>query len=71
VQNLPFILAALACPIAMGLMMFFMMRPGSKQPEPGPQPGARQDEIAELRAEVARLRSEHESSPEHTPRVGR
>jgi hypothetical protein len=56
-NNLPVILAALACPLGMGAMMFFMMRPGSKQQPANPQ---QDKEIAQLREQVAQLRAEQE-----------
>ena len=50
-------LAILACPVGMGLMMWFMMR-GSKQPaspeSPPPDAGA---ELARLRAEIDQLQA--------------
>ena len=49
-------LALLACPVGMGLMMWFMMR-GAKQPRK--RAGA-PDELLVLRAEHARLQSEVE-----------
>lgn len=63
-ENLPFILAALACPIGMGLMMYFMMRPGAKK-QAGP-PDATGQEIAKLRAEVARLREQADDQTDRT-----
>lgn len=63
-QNLPFILAALACPLGMGAMMFFMMRPGKQQNQPG---GRQQDqEIAQLRAQVAELREQQRQTSDET-----
>jgi len=49
-------LLLLACPIGMGLMMWYMMR-GNQNPAPT-HPAETQDEIARLRAEVALLRAE-------------
>ncbi|MGH3468237.1 MAG: hypothetical protein ACRDQF_10960 [Thermocrispum sp.] len=50
-----YVLALLACPIGMGLMMWMMMRGGSRQ-DPPQQPG--QDaEIAGLREELDQLRA--------------
>lgn len=52
-------LALLACPVGMGLMMWFMMR-GSKgtsaQPDPTDEAGPA--ELAKLRAEVDQLRGQ-------------
>ena len=47
-------LALLACPVGMGLMMWFMMR-GNKH-EAHPNDAAR-DEVTRLRAEVDQLRA--------------
>ena len=60
-------LAVLACPVGMGLMMWFMMR-GGKQSGPSVpaersvQPTAGEAEVAALRAEVDQLRAEHRDS---------
>lgn len=45
----------LACPVGMGLMMYFMMR-GTKQGTPA-QPPTTSAELAQLRAEVDQLRA--------------
>jgi hypothetical protein len=50
-QYLPY-LVVLACPVGMGLMMWFMMR-GQRGAAPSPDQAA---EIARLRAEIASLR---------------
>ena len=49
----------LACPIGMGLMMWFMTRGGHKQDSSAPVDAG---ELARLRAEVATLRAQHEAS---------
>lgn len=59
-MNAIYLLAVLACPLGMGLMMWFMMRrPGGGQAPPSrPVPPSAQDqEIAALRAEVDQLRA--------------
>lgn len=53
-------LALLACPVGMGLMMWFMMR-GGKQTVPT-QPSASDAEFVALRAEVDQLRTEQRDS---------
>lgn len=53
-MNWLYVLPVLACPLAMGLMMWLMMRPA--QPPNRELDSAPQQEMAELRAEVARLR---------------
>ncbi|GGO84964.1 hypothetical protein GCM10011584_03780 [Nocardioides phosphati] len=57
-SQLLYSLPLLACPLGMGLMMFFMMRSG-KQPSAPSQPS--QDEITRLRAEVDQLRAAQEN----------
>lgn len=49
------LLALLACPIGMGLMMWLMMR-GQRGPQE-PQHGERDAEVTKLRAEVDQLRA--------------
>lgn len=57
-------LAILACPVGMGLMMWFMMR-GGEQSRPNvpaeqpAQPTTSDADVAALRAEVDQLRAEH------------
>jgi hypothetical protein len=61
-QQLLHLLPALACPLGMGAMMFFMMRPGAKQQQPQPGSTQRDQEIAQLREQVAQLRADQERS---------
>ncbi|MGP3979835.1 hypothetical protein [Streptomyces sp. KR80] len=60
-DNLVYLLPALACPVGMGLMMWLMMRgkrPATGQP-PHTAPGtAQEQELARLRQEVEALRGE-------------
>ncbi len=57
-------LAVLACPVGMGVMMWFMMRGQSGKTDAGktdaqPQASAHSnDEIAELRTEIEQLKAE-------------
>ncbi|GAA3845360.1 hypothetical protein [Amycolatopsis tucumanensis] len=62
-QNLLLTLAALACPIGMGLMMLLMARQSRSRPPTAPSGGAEQ-ELARLRAEVADLQAERSDMPE-------
>lgn len=58
-------LAFLACPIGMGLMMWMMMRGGSKAPaeaESAESAAAKQTELARLRAEIDLLRHDGHSA---------
>lgn len=69
-QSFFYALAALACPVGMGLMMWMMMRgqrsgtrasgaPASGTDEPAPGAGPdRATEIAELRTEIERLKAD-------------
>ncbi len=52
-------LALLACPLGMGLMMWFMMRGGGKAPATTPpaHPSTSDTELAQLRAEVDQMRA--------------
>jgi len=52
-EQLFYAVAVLACPLGMGLMMFFMMRPRHAAPA---APGG-QDELTRLRAEVEELKA--------------
>lgn len=49
-------LALLACPLGMGAMMWMMMR-GKKEPA-APQDGAKQAEVAALRAQIDQLEAQ-------------
>lgn len=55
--DLIYLLAVLACPVGMGVMMLVMMR-GNHSDHGNHGTGATSDEVAELRAEVERLRSQ-------------
>jgi hypothetical protein len=61
-HKLLYLLPALACPIGMGAMMWFMMRGGKTQATSGQQsaqPGDPQSqELATLRSEVDQLRAQ-------------
>jgi len=63
-QNLLPLLALLACPIGMGLMMFFMAK-GSRKPNDSPAPvrsaADLRDEQRRLDAEIARLETSNGS----------
>ncbi|MFF5757438.1 hypothetical protein [Streptomyces longwoodensis] len=55
-------LLLLACPVGMGLMMWFMMRGGARTPQRN-DPSATQAELERLRKEVAELRATREDAP--------
>ncbi len=52
-EQLFYAVAVLACPLGMGLMMFFMMRPRHT----APAASGDQDELTRLRAEVDQLKA--------------
>lgn len=54
-------LPVLACPIAMGAMMWWMARKGHGHGQPHGQPHGQDQEIAQLRAELDELRGSRES----------
>lgn len=58
-SELFYALAILACPVAMGVMMWFMMK-GMGSSTPAPE--ARPEELASLRAELDQLRSAQRDS---------
>jgi len=60
VDNLPYLLPVLACPVGMGLMMWLMMRGGDRPrgAAPGGQDQAQAQELRRLRGEVEALRGE-------------
>lgn len=56
-QQLLYILPALACPVGMGLMMWFMMR-GRGKNRPTQATPDQEQELASLRAQIKALRPE-------------
>lgn len=59
--------AVLACPVGMGLMMWFMMRGKKDSSTSSPQQPASDAELAKLRAEVDQLRaSQRDAANSHT-----
>lgn len=65
--DLIYLLAVLACPVGMGLMMLVMMRGGHSNPA---GPANTNDEVARLRAEVEQLRAENAAPPHSTTTPG-
>jgi len=65
-QQLLYILPALACPVGMGLMMWFMMRGHGKDPATRGTPEQEQ-ELACLRAQIQALRPEPAAFDERHP----
>lgn len=59
-----YVLALLACPAGMGLMMWFMMR-GHKDHETPAAGTPHEQELAQLRAEVAALRRQFDPDEAH------
>ncbi|WP_249643801.1 hypothetical protein [Nocardia sputi] len=58
-ESLLVTLAVLACPVGMGLMMWFMMRgPGMRTHDDRAADDAAKQEIARMRAEVQQLKAE-------------
>jgi hypothetical protein len=64
VSELFYSLAILACPVAMGLMMWFMMRGMNNQPAAAPAP-ADDVELSRMRAEIDQLRAAQRDSAAH------
>jgi hypothetical protein len=64
--NLLYVLPALACPIGMGAMMWFMMRGGKNTKQPA-QPGPQAAELDTLRAQVAELRTKVQAPQDAVP----
>lgn len=59
-------LAVLACPVAMGLMMFMMMRGQNKGATDQPGGSADRGEVEALRAEIEALKADRATqTPEH------
>ena len=59
-------LAVLACPVAMGLMMFMMMRGQNKGSTDQPGGSADRSEVEALRAEIDALKADRAThTPEH------
>ena len=50
------LLLVLACPVSMGLMMWFMMRGGHQEPSSAPEHTEQRRRIAAMERELAELR---------------
>lgn len=70
-ETLLVVLVLLACPIGMGLMMWFMMRQRDqnqtepKKPASGPRYNAQAAEAARLQAEIDQLKAAQRDSAAH------
>jgi preprotein translocase subunit YajC len=60
-ESLLYALLVLACPVAMGAMMWMMMRPSTRRDS------SAQKEITQLRSEVDQLRAGGRQPAEHRP----
>ncbi len=60
-ESLLYALLLLACPVAMGAMMWMMMRPSTRRDS------SAQKEITQLRSEVDQLRAGGRQPAEHRP----
>ena len=73
-QNVLLPLALLACPLGMGLMMWFMSRPRPSQAQQSASMADQQDELTRLRREVDQLRAEEQhrgdAAPAHSAQTG-
>jgi hypothetical protein len=56
VEKLLYLLPVLACPVGMGLMMWFMMRGGQRRPATDDR-AAKEAELSRLQTEVDQLRA--------------
>lgn len=69
-SNALWTLVVLACPIGMGLMMWMMSRGHSGQSDSSADAGSR-DEVAALRAEIQRLKTQHaQTAPQQARQHG-
>jgi hypothetical protein len=65
-ESIFYTLALLACPVAMGLMMFMMMRGQNKGSRDRPGGSADRGEVEALRAEIEALKTDRATqTPEH------
>ncbi|MCZ4102799.1 MULTISPECIES: hypothetical protein [Streptomyces] len=69
-QQILYILPALMCPLGMGVMMWFLMRPSNKQQAGHGTSAVQERELAALRAEIDALRAAQQApigDPTDTP----
>ncbi len=62
-ESLWLLLIVLACPVGMGLMMWYMMR--GNQPQATSQPPRQDAELTRLRAEIDQLRAGQREAARH------
>jgi hypothetical protein len=66
-ESLFYTLALLACPVAMGLMMFMMMRGQNKGSTDQPSGSADRGEVEALRAEIEALKANRATQTPEQP----
>jgi hypothetical protein len=69
-QQLLYVLPALMCPLGMGAMMWFMMRGNKNQQATHPTTPGQDQELAQLRAEIADLRKTGDHIGDAAPHTG-
>ncbi len=66
-ENLLYLLPVLACPIVMGVMVWFMMKMGRGEPSNQSPSNSTTQQVTELQAQVEALRSQVRNTREGVP----